>query len=129
LEQKVSITTKARTQAPRDKNNSAEIKKVEQALHTLLTAIEQHKMPSRPNDGRVPSFAEFMASVPYGSLERDPVGYSLRQGVSICGQWLWNLTRCVDKMRDSLHRVAGNSGRRMSIMDRCWDGVGGKWFS
>jgi hypothetical protein len=120
----LSTIAKPRAQAPKDKNKSAEIKKVEQTLHTLLTAIENHKRPS--DDGKIICIADWS---PYSALERDPIGHSLREGVHTCGLWLWNLTRSTDRMRESLHRVARNSARRMSIMDRCWDGVGGKWFS
>jgi hypothetical protein len=122
------ITKEARVQAPNDKNKSAEIKKVEQTLRILLDAIERHRRPSHPDDGHIYSFKEAMALGPYYSFERDPIGHSLREGVTKCGEWLWNLTRSTDKMRDSLYRVAGNNCRRMDIMDKWWNGIG-KWFA
>jgi hypothetical protein len=98
-------------------------------LNILLEAIEKHKMPPRPDDGRIYSFKELMRLPPYHSFERDPIGQSLREGVKRCGEYLWELTHDTEKMCDSLYRVAGDCGRRISIMDKWWDGIGGKWWA
>lgn len=60
-------------------SDRSELRRIEQALHVLLTACEEHQPPA--TDFRILSSAEFVRLSPINSLLDDPVGRSLRLGI------------------------------------------------
>jgi hypothetical protein len=103
----------------------SELSRIEQALDTLLTAIENHQPPT--SEIRILSAAEFCKQSPVESLLNDPIGRALRLGIKKLGGRLHQLGG-TDLMRSVAERVAdmrcGFSGRRLSVMDHAFDGIG-----
>ncbi|MBM6581071.1 hypothetical protein ILT44_12825 [Microvirga sp. BT689] len=113
-------------------NDHTQVQAIEDALHTLLTAIEKAKDRFPPAPGKSMTMAEIVdlgwEGNELNSLLRDPVGRGLRSSISDLGQHLFRLLGNTERMRVVLDRVAGrnpeNFSHRVSIMDHCWDGVG-----
>src|SRR5262249_55252306 len=95
----------------------------------MLLKTEIGKVEPRDEGLRVYSFKELTETPEFHFYANDPVGHALRDGVKRCGERLWEITHDTDKMRDTLYRVAGESYRRIDIMDKWWDGVGGDWWA
>ena len=106
-------------------SDRSELRRIEQALHVLLTACEAHQPPAA--EFRILSSAEFLRLSPVESLLDDPVGRSLRLGIKKLGERLHALGG-TDAMHRAVNRVAemrsGFAGRRLSVLDHCFDGIG-----
>ena len=106
-------------------SDRSELRRIEQALHVLLTACEEHQPPA--TDFRILSSAEFVRLSPINSLLDDPVGRSLRLGIKKLGERLHHLGGTA-LMHRAVNRVAdmrsGFGGRRFSVLDHAFDGIG-----
>jgi hypothetical protein len=113
------IPTRANLQA------RAELCRIEEALDALLTACENHQPPA--SEIRILSTAEFCKQSPVESLLNDPIGRALRLGIKKLGGRLHQLGG-TDFMRSVAERVAdmrdGFFGRRLSVLDHAFDGIG-----
>lgn len=119
-----------------------EAQQVEAHLDAILTAIMAHdaqpRKPREPGDLRPINMADMMAALdarqtmtPAGryvdDLERDPVRGALTYAVRQLGKRLYEIGG-LQAMQDACDRVAeldqSNWGRRTSVMDARWDGIG-----
>jgi hypothetical protein len=111
---------------------------IEEALCTLLDTIAQIDLHQGGDDSepiRVFSVAEWQGiptltrrDVELGAVLRHPVRGALKNAVALLGRKLWELTGDTAEMRAVAHRAArdgpGGFGKRMSIVDHCWDAIG-----
>lgn len=104
---------------------------IEDALDAVLTAIHKHdaEQPKRPL--KAVSFAEIVErdiDSDVEELTEDPVGAALRQAVWRLGKKLYSILGETNAMSSVLERVASrdpaNYGKRVSIMDNRWEGIG-----
>lgn len=132
----MTVKTKART--------NPDVCAAELALDKLLSAIITHdaaqdqepRGPIKATPFRFVSLDDAaLAQAAFDELVRDPIHYALRQGVKRLGRELHRLGG-LDAMGAAIERVADmdlrHSGRRMSIMDSAWNGVGegsARWWS
>lgn len=117
-----------------DRSETArEIGRIVAALDTLLAAIEARSIatPSRASRIAVFSVADLARRSPIESMLDDPVGRALRLGIRRLGERLDQLGG-FPLMQDITERVADMSprhaGRRLSILDFAFDGVG-RWVA
>lgn len=132
----MTVKTKART--------SPDVRSAEAALDKLLSAIIAHDTardreacgPIKATAFRFVSLDDAaLAQAAFDDLVRDPIRYSLRQGVKRLGRELHRLGG-LDAMSAAIERVADmdprHAGRRGSIMDSAWNGIGegtARWWS
>ncbi len=132
----MTVKTKART--------NPDVRSAEAALDKLLSAIIAHdavrdreaRGPIKATPFRFVSLDDAaLAQAAFDDLVRDPIRYSLRQGVKRLGRELHRLGG-LDAMSRAIDRVADmdprHSGRRISIMDSAWNGIGegaARWWS
>lgn len=113
------------------------IRKIEDALDALLTAIHEHEdrkraQASSPPEIAVLSVADIMESgedeLDLEDWLDDPVGHALREGIEALGRHLFRVLGNTGKMGDVLERVASRDEKhyssRATIMDKRWDGIG-----
>ncbi|AWB26202.1 hypothetical protein DA075_35630 (plasmid) [Methylobacterium currus] len=123
---------------------SPDVRAAELALDKLLSAIIAHDA-TRDQEPRGPIKATpfwfvslddaALAQAAFDELVRDPIHYALRHGVKRLGRELHRLGG-LDAMSAAIDRVADmdprHSGRRVSIMDSAWNGIGegsARWWS
>lgn len=123
---------------------SVETEGLERALDALLTAMvnDEAQRPKPPMDGISAKVLDLKGPVPTRSeievtqLLREPVYAACRIAVRRLGEQAFIVTGGTDGMRDVAERVADRIpalyGRRLSIMDGAWDGVGSdadRWWA
>lgn len=110
------------------------------ALTVLLEAIDRHEMNG--GDGtiqatpfRLMTMSELSDSIDRGdALIRDPIGYSLREGIRKVGKLLAK-TNTIDEMLTIAESITNdrNHGSWISIIDANWNGItdrkGATWWS
>jgi hypothetical protein len=106
---------------------------IEDALDAVLTAIHKHDA-ERPKGGPLKAYtwAEIadrgLVDSDVEELSEDPVGAALRQAVWRLGKKLYAVLGETRAMSGVLERVASrdpaNYGKRVSIMDNRWEGIG-----
>jgi hypothetical protein len=118
--------------------------KIENALDTLLTALlkererQRKAAQSKPIELRVITCADLVAMPVFSDQEawqerilEHPLGGALELAIHEIGEVLFKKGG-TDLMRDSLERVSARHpktyGKRVSICDVQWDGIGGKWW-
>ena len=121
-----------------------ETEDLERALDALLTAMvnDEAQRPKPPMDGISAKVLDLKGPVPTRSeievtqLLREPVYAACRMAVRRLGEQAFTITGGTDGMRDVAERVADRTpalyGRRLSIMDGAWDGVGSdadRWWA
>jgi hypothetical protein len=117
--------------------NSEEIGKIESALSELLdqmVAIDMRPRVGPPEPLRVVSASEFeFRPVPtrrdcqINSVLNQPVRAACRNAIRLLGERLFELTNDTDGQMLKVAERASDGpqfGRRMSIMNSAWDGVG-----
>lgn len=110
---------------------------VEGALDALLSAlIEQREQREAEADPagtfEIITFSELMSTPSEvwkcRDFVADPIGRSLRRGIKEAGRHLYRLLGSTTAMGDVLERVAERNprqyGRRASIIDHAWNGIG-----
>jgi hypothetical protein len=125
---------------PRDKP----LAEIESALDTLLTALlkerekQRKALLSKPIEFRVISCADLVQMPVLSDQEawqeriiEHPVAGALELAIHEIGEVLFKRGG-TDLMRDTLERVSARHpktcGKRLSICDVQWDGIGGKWW-
>ena len=117
---------------------------LERALDALLTAMadDEAKWPEASLGPAIAKPLDLSSAVLSRSdmevtqLVRHPVYFACRMAVRRLGQQAFTITGGTDGMRDVAERVADRTpalyGRRLSIMDGAWDGVGSdadRWWA
>jgi hypothetical protein len=107
------------------------VAQIEDALDVLLTAIIKHqnKRWANRDPGKLPRLYWLgqPKRLPGESFINDPIGQSLRVGVTRLGQALFALTGSLAALHDACDRVSRRGdyqGWRGDIMDKRWDGIG-----
>jgi hypothetical protein len=109
-----------------------EIRRIEQSLDALLSAIDQHdawcdragvRPKLRPIDAEDLIATEFS---PVEELLNRPVPAALRGGIKELGRRLFDLggTKLMGQVCDRVAEMGGSWDKRMTILDARWDGIG-----
>ncbi len=121
-----------------------ETKGIEGALDALLRAMvkDEAKWPVVPIAASPLKFFDLSepvstrAKMEVTQILRQPVYFALRLAVRRMGQQAFSVTGSTDGMREVAERVAGmvpaQYGRRASMLDSAWDGIGSdadRWWS
>jgi hypothetical protein len=108
-------------------SDRSEIGRIERALDMLLTACEDHRANQPPAEFRIISSAELVRLSPVEGLLDGPIGRALRLGIKKLGERLHDLGgtalmhRVVNRASDMRR---GFTGRRLSVLDHAFDGIG-----
>lgn len=121
---------------------AADVATCERALDLLLRAIIRHddeRAAARVGPPPIRLFAFEGIDVTrlgFEALTGDPVRHALRRGVRGIGRELYRLGGTTEAMLRSLYRVCDldpvAEGRRLSITDHAWDGIGAdndRWWA
>jgi len=111
-----------------------EVKRIEDALDTLLNACLVANKEERARDGLLKTWSgdELAKMTEIDWICRNPVRWAYRKTIRILGKRLYELghTQLMEKVCGRVaQRDPGNHGRRGDIMDKNWDGIGGAWWS
>ena len=123
---------------------STDTEGLEQALDALLTAMAEDEAKRSETtlglvmvkpahlSGPVPTRSEMELA----QILREPVYFACRMAVRRLGERTFTITGSTDGMRDVADRVAGQMpaqfGRRLSVLNSAWDGVGSdsdRWWA
>lgn len=116
-----------------------EVEAIGRALDALLRTLIANDLNrrSRPTGSKSPVRMD-MSNYPSAAerFSADPIGEACREAVRNFGERLFDVLGSTDAMRDVLNRVAemdpARAGRRASILDHGWDGIGSnadRWWA
>ena len=123
------------------KTDDEKIALIEDALHELLLARREWEISGLSRSRQKPvTFTPFkfldLDEMAFESLTADPIRWGLRTCMKRLGEVLFSITGSTEKMQPVLERVASRDpesyGRRASIIDKAWDGIGNdrdRWYA